>query len=512
MNPRVSSEQAHGRNGQPAAREAAAQSISDSVDSSNSGVAGREHAAVSSDGRPSSSGDGGRLSRWVVERALHKLGNPAIAIVLWDGQEVCTSAEPPTTRLRFHDRAALWRVALDPRMQFGEMYSAGRLDVEGDLTEMMTSLDRALVRMGRTDVGANGPMHWLRRLTHPNTAAQAKRDIHRHYDLGNDFYRLWLDEQMLYTCAYFADSSMTLEQAQVAKMDHVARKLWLQPGESVIEAGCGWGALALHLARRYGVRVRAFNTSHEQIVYARARAENLHERVEFVEDDWRNIRGQCDVFVSVGMLEHVRPANYERLGDVIHGCLKPNGRGLIHSIGRNRPQPMDPWINRHIFPGAIPPSMGQIMTIFESRDFSLLDAENLRLHYAETLRHWLARYEQSVDKVRAMFDERFVRMWRAYLAGSLAAFEAGALQLFQVVFAPGASHVVPANRRYDYDGSMPPAPDLFSSRDAARSTGESQTAHHGAGENGVAGSHLNGNGHEQNGHSPKASSWNGATS
>ena len=244
---------------------------------------------------------------------------------------------------------------------------------------------------------------------------------------------------MLYTCAYFSEPGMTIEQAQVAKMDHVARKVWLQPGETVIEAGCGWGALALHLARRYGVTVRAFNTSHEQIVYARARAraEGLHDRVEFVEDDWRNIRGCCDAFVSVGMLEHVRPANYRRLGDVIHGCLKPNGRGLIHSIGRNKPQPMDPWIERRIFPGAIPPSMSQMMTIFERHDFSLLDAENLRLHYALTLRHWLARFEQSRGQVLQMFDERFVRMWRQYLAGSLSAFRSRRLAVVSSCFRPG---------------------------------------------------------------------------
>jgi cyclopropane-fatty-acyl-phospholipid synthase len=448
-------------------------------------------------------------SRWIVERALRKLGNPPIAVVLWNGQEVCTSAEPPTARLRFHDRMALWRVALDPRMQFGEMYSRGRLDVDGDMAEMMIAVDRALVRIGRIDFGAGGPHHWLRRLLHPNTAAQARQDVHRHYDLGNDFYRLWLDDQMLYNCAYFAEPDMTLEQAQVAKMDHVARKVWLQPGEKVIEAGCGWGALALHLARRYGVTVRAFNTSHEQIIYARARAraEGLHDRVEFVEDDWRNIRGCCDAFVSVGMLEHVRPANYRRLGDVIHGCLKPNGRGLIHTIGRNKPQPMDPWIERRIFPGAIPPSMSQMMTIFERHDFSLLDAENLRQHYALTLRHWLARFEQSRGQILKMFDDRFIRMWRQYLAGSLAAFEAGGLQLFQVVFAPGGNHRVPATRQYQYNTGSPPTPSWFSAQPIVQ-----DTPHPVAGQNGDANQNGRSSQHSQNGQSPRNPTWNAATS
>lgn len=450
-------------------------------------------------------------SRWIVERALRKLGNPPLAVVLWNGQEIRTSAEPPVVRLRFHDRMALWRVALDPRMEFGEMYSRGRLDIDGDITEMMLSVDQALVRVGRLDFGARRPRHWLHRLFHPNTAAQAKQDIHRHYDLGNDFYRLWLDEQMLYTCAYFSEPGMSIEQAQIAKMDHVARKLWLQPGETVIEAGCGWGALAIHLAHRYGVTVRAFNTSHEQIIYAqaRARAEGLADRVEFVEDDWRNIRGRCDAFVSVGMLEHVRPANYRRLGDVIHNCLKPDGRGLIHSIGRNKPQPMDPWIERHIFPGAIPPSLGQMMAIFEPHDFSVLDAENLRLHYALTLRHWLARFEQSRDRILQMFDERFVRMWRQYLAGSLSAFEAGGLQLFQVVFAPGANHHVPSTRRYQYEGSTP-LPSWFTDQPVAVSA-----SHHSVdGQNGEANQngHLQAGTHSQNGQTPRSPSCSAATS
>ena len=155
----------------------------------------------------------------------------------------------------------------------------------------------------------------------------------------------------------------------------------------------------------------------------------------FVEDDWRNITGSYDVFVSVGMLEHVGKSNYGRLGEVIHRVLADNGRGLIHSIGRNSPAPVDPWIERRIFPGSYAPSLGEMMKIFQPREFSVLDVENLRLHYARTLRHWLTRFEQASQQITAMFDERFVRMWRLYLAGSMAGFETGTLQLFQVLFA-----------------------------------------------------------------------------
>jgi cyclopropane-fatty-acyl-phospholipid synthase len=288
----------------------------------------------------------------------------------------------------------------------------------------------------------------LLRMPHGCSLHKSRDNIHHHYDIGNDFYRRWLDDQLVYTCAYFPEPALTLEAAQIAKMDHVCRKLRLQPGQTVLEAGSGWGALAMHMARHYGVNVRAFNISHEQIMLARdhARREGLDDRVEFVEDDWRNIRESCDVFVSVGMLEHVGRKNYRRLGAVIDRCLKPNGIGLIHSIGQNYSRPFNSWIERRIFPGAYPPTLREMMDVFEPRDFSILDVENLRLHYAKTLRHWLERFERSSGVVREEFGDRFVRMWRLYLAGSVAAFESGSMQLFQVLFARGSNHQIPRTR------------------------------------------------------------------
>ena len=206
--------------------------------------------------------------------------------------------------------------------------------------------------------------------------------------------------------------------------------------------------MALHMARRYGVKVRAFNISHEQIAYARERAKaaGLANEVEFVEDDYRNITGHYDKFVSVGMLEHVGAENYPELGRVIAGCMKGTGIGLIHTIGRNRAKLMHRWIDRRIFPGAHPPSLKEMMDIFEDRNLSVLDVENIRLHYAKTLEWWHVLYERAVDRVAKMFDERFVRMWRLYLLGSQAAFSVGELQLFQVVFAPGRNNQIPWTR------------------------------------------------------------------
>jgi cyclopropane-fatty-acyl-phospholipid synthase len=254
---------------------------------------------------------------------------------------------------------------------------------------------------------------------------------------------------MLYTCAYFPTAETSLEEAQQAKMDLVCRKIWLRPGERVIEAGCGWGALALHMAKHYGVKVRAFNISQEQIAYARDRAarEGLAGRAEFIEDDYRNVSGECDAFVSVGMLEHVGLPDYPALGGVMDRTLAPDGRGLLHFIGRNQPMLLNPWIRKRIFPGAYPPALREVAErVLEPFDFSVTDVENLRLHYGKTLEHWLQRFDAAADTVAGMFDEPFVRAWRMYLAGSKAAFTTGTMQLFQIVFARGTSSALPWTR------------------------------------------------------------------
>jgi cyclopropane-fatty-acyl-phospholipid synthase len=388
--------------------------------------------------------------RWLARRILQAAGNPPIRIVLCSGEEISGTADAPVARVIFRDRRTLWKLLLNPELYFGEEYSAGRIEVEGDLLRLLETLYRAMASRPPGLVR----WAWARCLTavQSNSPTGSRAHIHRHYDIGNDFYKLWLDEEMVYTCAYFPDPAVTLEQAQAAKMDHVCRKLRLQAGQCVVEAGCGWGALALYMARHYGVTVKAFNISHEQVFYARqrARTENLDGRVEFIEDDYRSITGRYDVFVSVGMLEHVGAAHYRDLGKVIDRCLGPAGRGLLHSIGRNQPGPLSPWIRRRIFPGAHPPTLREMMHVLEPFGFSVLDVENLRLHYAQTLRHWLARFESASAKVARMFDDRFVRMWRLYLTGSMGAFTTGEMQLFQVVFARPGVNEIPWTRAWLY--------------------------------------------------------------
>ncbi len=364
---------------------------------------------------------------------LHLLGNPPVAVHPWQGDPVVGAGSlDRANRVHLGDRGALFRLVLDPEFQFGELYSSGRLQIEGDLARLIETLFTS------QGIGPGALSRLLGRVHAPrsNLLGQSNRNIHHHYDLGNDFYRLWLDRQLLYTCAYFSQPSLGLEDAQIAKMDMICRKLHLKPGETVIEAGCGWGAMALHMARHYGVRVIAYNLSHAQVAYARqlAREERLDSRVSFVEADYRAIRGNYDVFVSIGMLEHVGRRHYRDFATMIDRCLDRNGRGFIQAIGSDQVGVLNPWIEQRIFPGAYPPTLRELLTVLEPAGMSVLDVENLRLHYALTLEHWLSRFEAARDSIEAMFGATFVRAWRLYLAGSLAAFRCGRLQLFQVLF------------------------------------------------------------------------------
>jgi cyclopropane-fatty-acyl-phospholipid synthase len=380
------------------------------------------------------------FDRWALGLIRQRVAPAPLRFVLWDGFELAPEAGPPIGTFVIKNRPALLGWVWDPDLFFGEAYMFGAIEVRGNLVGALEAAFRAL--------RAAKPRPWW--LWQPSNDEHAAREnVHHHYDLGNDFYRLWLDRELVYTCAYFPTPETTLEDAQIAKMDLVCRKVGLQPGQRVVEAGCGWGSLALFMARHYGVTVRAFNLSTEQIAFARdrAKAEGLDGCVEFVEDDYRNMTGQYDAFVSVGMLEHVGKSDYPTLAAVIDRSLRAGGRGLLHFIGRDQPAPLNPWIRKRIFPGGYAPALREVSElVLEPVGFSVLDVENLRLHYAKTLEHWLQRFNDSTDRVRADFDDAFVRAWQLYLAGSQASFLSGWMQLFQIVFARSGSNAIPWTR------------------------------------------------------------------
>lgn len=392
---------------------------------------------------------GARVIGWLDALCLHQLaealrGAP-VRLGLWDGTIRTLSAGPPLATIVIRDRATLLRLVLNPALAFGEGYATGRIEIDGDLVVLLEAVDRALA----------GRPYDRRPRAGRSSRAAARANVHAHYDLGNDFYARWLDPRMVYTCGYFETPDATLEAAQIAKLDYVCRKLRLRPGDRVIEAGCGWGALAIHMARQYGASVRAFNISPLQLEYAREQAARagVADRVTFVDADYRSIDGTCDAFVSIGMLEHVGRDQYADLGQVIDRVLdRGAGRGLLHFIGRNWPMEFNAWIARYIFPGAHAPTLAEVLPdVLERGNLSVIDVENLRPHYALTLRQWRARFERCAEDVARQFDRRFVRMWRLYLAGAEASFASGDLQLFQVVFGRAADNCAPLTRRALYE-------------------------------------------------------------
>lgn len=380
-----------------------------------------------------------RIGAWAEGRLLGEVlrmaGDPPVRIVMDGG----ACAAPPGGQYRYtmrvRDRAALAGLLADPETGFGEAYARGRLTVEGDLAGFCREIYGAAAAARGRGWLTGLLSAWLR-VTQAGSRHGAWANVHRHYDLPASFYRLWLDRELIYTGAWFPHPSATLEEAQNAKLERVCRKLALDRGDRVVEAGCGWGALALYMARHYGARVRAFNLSHEQIDYARRRAmrEGLAGEVEFVEEDYRDEGGRFDAFVSIGMLEHVGREHYADLAHGLRRWLGRSGRGLLHFIGRSRPEALSPWIRHRIFPGAYAPALSEALAVLERGDFAVADIENLRGHYARTLACWLERFEAARAEAARLFDEEFLRAWRLYLAGSQAAFQTGSLQLYQVLF------------------------------------------------------------------------------
>jgi cyclopropane-fatty-acyl-phospholipid synthase len=377
------------------------------------------------------------LDRFIATRVQRSIASTRVRLELWDRTSPYHGTAPPLGDLVVRDRRTLLGLAFNSDLAFGEAYMSGRLEIRGPFQAVLDALSGASL----------ADPSWRDRLAgalaSANTLHHSRRHVHHHYDLGNAFYQLWLDPDMVYTCAYYAEAAMSLADAQRAKMDLICRKLRLRRGDTVVEAGCGWGSLALHMARHYGAVVKAFNVSREQLAYARARAvrEGLASQVEFIDDDYRNVNSRFDVFVSVGMLEHVGLRQFHALAEVLRRTVRrEGGRGLLHFIGRDVRRPLNSWIRRRIFPGGYPPTLAEVTgQVLAPARMSVIDVENLRLHYARTLAHWSERFRAAGDEVRSTFGDEFRRAWELYLGGSQAAFTTGWMQLFQVVFAPRES-------------------------------------------------------------------------
>jgi cyclopropane-fatty-acyl-phospholipid synthase len=339
------------------------------------------------------------------------------------GAEICT--------IKLTDDKTVRAIVLNPGLAVGEAYMAETL-IPQDCS-IYQVLDVLLMNLKAAGMSALPTMQgrmvagtMLRRLRQLNSAVRARRNVAHHYDLNGRLYSLFLDRDRQYSCAYFPRGDETLEEAQLAKKHHIAAKLKLdRPDLTVLDIGCGWGGMALTLARDYGARVTGITLSTEQLAEARARAEaeGLSDRVTFELLDYRAVRGTFDRVVSVGMFEHVGINHFTTFFKVVKQALKPDGVALIHTIGRSDgPGTTNPWIAKYIFPGGYSPALSEMMVPIERSGLVATDVEILRLHYAETLRHWRRRFAANRDAIAALYDERFCRMFEFYLAGSELAF------------------------------------------------------------------------------------------
>jgi len=366
-------------------------------------------------------------------------------------------AEPrPDVAVRLKGALTPLKLSLHPDLYFGELYVDGALIIErGTLWDLLELLGRNQLPPGREPGNsAIGSLQAFLGWTRQGASRRAaRRHVAHHYDLPHEHYRRFLDPDLQYSCAYFADPSFSLEQAQEAKKRHIAAKLLLEPGLRVLDIGCGWGGLALSLAEMERVEVVGVTLSREQLNVARKRAKQarLEERVRFALQDYREIQGPFDRIVSVGMFEHVGTSHYARFFQKIRDLLSADGIALIHSIGRmNGPAVTSAWTRKYIFPGGHIPALSEVAPVIEHAGLVLTDLEILRLHYAETLRHWRERFMRSQRQEGRTCDQRFCRMWEFYLASSELAFRYGGLMVFQAQLAPQLDSV-PLTRDYMYE-------------------------------------------------------------
>jgi cyclopropane-fatty-acyl-phospholipid synthase len=354
---------------------------------------------------------------------------------------VFAGAPGPEVTMVLSDPSLYRKLFFNPELHAGEAYMDGRLRFEdSSLRDFLT-----LFSMNRLSLGSYPLQKALKRVSRGlkrfqqlNPVGKAQQNIAHHYDLGNDFYRLFLDEGMQYSCAYFLDDEESLEQAQQNKLRLLAAKLDLKPGLRILDIGSGWGDLALYLGSMADVDVTGVTLSKEQHALAneKTRAMGLSDRVRFELLDYRKVEDRFDRIVSVGMFEHVGVHHYDEFFAKVNALLEDDGLMVLHSIGHMSPTgTASPWLRKYIFPGAYSPALSEVFTSVEQASLWVTDVEVLRLHYAKTLNHWWRRFEANRDKVAAMYDERFCRMWEFYLVSAEMIFLTGSQMVFHMQLA-----------------------------------------------------------------------------
>jgi len=354
-----------------------------------------------------------RMMRQLIKRG-------ALEITMPNGTRECFGSGDPV-RITLTDPSLPRRIVMSPELGVGEAYMDGTLTIENDDLYGLISVGIRNFSLGQGHGVERHIGPWLKRIHQFNPVGRAKDNVAHHYDLSGALYDLFLDEDKQYSCAYFRDPLMSLEDAQSAKKRHIADKLLIKPDMRVLDIGCGWGGMALTLARDYGARVTGVTLSEEQhaVALQRVKDAGLEDRIDIRLQDYRELDKRFDRIVSVGMFEHVGVPHYREYFDHVRTKLRREGVALIHTIGRAAPPSRtSPWVNKYIFPGGYVPSMSEALKAIEKERLWVTDVEVWRLHYAETLKHWHDRFMENIDAARALYDERFCRMWRFYLVAS----------------------------------------------------------------------------------------------
>lgn len=389
------------------------------------------------------------VDKLFYENLFEGLFSDPCQVEFWDGDIHQFGEGDMKFRIILREPLAKSELIGDSSLAFGEAYMQDKIEIEGSVRDVIESLYK------NKDSFLHQKSAYLKVAKFiSNGIRKSKENAQYHYDIGNDFYRLWLDDTLTYSCAYFKSPEDTLAQAQKNKVEHILRKLNLQEGQRLLDIGCGWGELILTAAQKYHVKALGITLSQEQYEQVRHRIEQEHlqDLVDVQLLDYREIKNQVfDRVVSVGMLEHVGKVQLREYFATVQKLLNVGGISLLHSITGRDERGTNSWINKYIFPGGYIPMVSELILQLESHDFYLLDMESLRSHYTRTLEHWAQNFEQALPKVRETKDESFIRMWRLYLQSSAASFSCGNIDLHQFLFSKGPNNYLPLTRDYIYN-------------------------------------------------------------
>ena len=385
---------------------------------------------------------------------LHTFKDESFCVKFWDGDEIKVGENDPLFKIILKKPIPKKDILTSTTLAFGEAYMNGDLEVEGDFLLMLNTV---LKYKEKFTTDFKGLPKIFSNLT---TRKKQKEEVTYHYDIGNDFYKLWLDDTLSYSCTYFKNENESLGEAQLNKIHHLLKKLNLSEGMTLLDIGCGWGALLIEAAKLYKIKRLGITLSEEQYKAFKEKIEkeNLQDYLQVKLMDYRELEKSGLLFdrvVSVGMLEHVGRSNYDLFMKCVSKVLKKEGVFVLHYISGLYESEGDAWIRKYIFPGGVIPTLREIISLSADYRFYTVDVESLRMHYYKTLIKWAENFEKNTDKVREMFDEKFVRMWRMYLYSCAACFYTGVIDLHQIVFTKGVNNSLPLTREYLYKKSLP---------------------------------------------------------